>query len=365
MRWARFNFINPSCQSAGVCPYYTARKQALSSDLVLLPYNYLTDMNLRSRYQGIIKFPAPTVLQYTLYYCTPKHYIPFQNSIVIFDEAHNIASFCEAGFSFLLPLTALDTYKQQSDQDGEELCEFLSEVADGCEEMLFRSIGDVNLPSEAPEGQLGEFLKNVLWVVEHNVQDRYHVMHKKLLVEPRAKDQLPETIEQFRATDTALFAVCRGKLSEGIDLPDVSSVIVIGIPFSYIGDDLVKLKMEFLTKCGLSGQEWYKQCAFRAVNQAIGRAIRHKNDRGMMVLMDQRFKRHVSLLPTWVRESLSEPQTFGQAIRETVQFYKGEKGGKEGTGVRDWVMGVLWMVGVILYNVFKGLRMCYRYALGK
>lgn len=42
--------------------------------------------------------------------------------------------------------------------------------------------------------------------------------------------------------------------------------------------------------CGkyLSGQEWYRQQAFRAVNQAIGRVIRHKEDYGAIFLCDQR-----------------------------------------------------------------------------
>ena len=60
--------------------------------------------------------------------------------------------------------------------NNQSLNPFYSQVADGCEGMLFRSIRDVNLPNEAPEGQLGEFIKNVLWVLDHEVQDRYHVM---------------------------------------------------------------------------------------------------------------------------------------------------------------------------------------------
>lgn len=39
---------------------------------------------------------------------------------------------------------------------------------------------------------------------------------------------------------------------------------------------------------GLSGQEWYRQQASRAVNQAIGRVIRHKDDYGAIVLCDNR-----------------------------------------------------------------------------
>ena len=38
----------------------------------------------------------------------------------------------------------------------------------------------------------------------------------------------------------------------------------------------------------LSGQEWYRQQAFRAVNQAVGRVIRHKDDYGAIFLCDHR-----------------------------------------------------------------------------
>ena len=40
---------------------------------------------------------------------------------------------------------------------------------------------------------------------------------------------------------------------------------------------------------GLSGEEWYKQQASRAVNQAVGRVIRHRMDYGAIILCDERF----------------------------------------------------------------------------
>ena len=40
---------------------------------------------------------------------------------------------------------------------------------------------------------------------------------------------------------------------------------------------------------GLSGDEWYKQQASRAVNQAVGRVIRHRNDFGAIILCDERY----------------------------------------------------------------------------
>jgi len=38
----------------------------------------------------------------------------------------------------------------------------------------------------------------------------------------------------------------------------------------------------------LGGEEWYRQQASRAVNQAVGRVIRHLRDFGAILLCDER-----------------------------------------------------------------------------
>ena len=38
-----------------------------------------------------------------------------------------------------------------------------------------------------------------------------------------------------------------------------------------------------------NGSQWYDNQAFRAVNQAVGRAIRHKDDWGALLFLDPRF----------------------------------------------------------------------------
>ena len=59
----------------------------------------------------------------------------------------------------------------------------------------------------------------------------------------------------------------------------------------------------------LTGDQWYTQQAFRALNQAVGRCIRHRTDWGAVVLVDSRFaeQRFRSPLPRWLRGSLVAP----------------------------------------------------------
>lgn len=72
----------------------------------------------------------------------------------------------------------------------------------------------------------------------------------------------------------------------------------------------------------LDGQGWYNQTASRAVNQAIGRVIRHKKDWGAIFLLDDRFQndKQVQQLSSWVRPRLSKYQRFPQALVEFRRF---------------------------------------------
>ncbi|KAH8300994.1 hypothetical protein KR044_009055 [Drosophila immigrans] len=163
---------------------------------------------------------------------------------------------------------------------------------------------------------------------------------KPIFLEPRGKDQFTSTMEEFyqaiRDSKGACFmAVCRGKVSEGLDFADRNgrAVIITGLPFPPLKDPKVILKRRYLESNRtrenqlLSGQEWYSLEATRAVNQAIGRVIRHRNDYGAILLCDARFQdaSQVQQLSKWVRGHLgARPQStpFGPIVRELRQFFK-------------------------------------------
>ncbi len=125
-----------------------------------------------------------------------------------------------------------------------------------------------------------------------------------------------------------MLAVCRGKVSEGIDFKDSKGrvVIITGIPYAPHMDPWVVLKKQYLDEKRaakssngqsierLSGQAWYMQSASRAVNQAIGRVIRHKNDWGAIFLMDDRFlsDQQANQLSGWVRPNI---QKYGKSLQ--------------------------------------------------
>lgn len=110
-----------------------------------------------------------------------------------------------------------------------------------------------------------------------------------------------EAIERHPRRGAILCAVCRGKVSEGVDFADMHGrcVIVTGIPFANQTDLFVRLKRQYYSAVALSkpkvhgkwftGEDWYRNEAMRTVNQCVGRVIRHKDDYGAIVLADERY----------------------------------------------------------------------------
>uniref|UniRef100_A0AC34FAL1 DNA helicase n=1 Tax=Panagrolaimus sp. ES5 TaxID=591445 RepID=A0AC34FAL1_9BILA len=132
--------------------------------------------------------------------------------------------------------------------------------------------------------------------------------HKQIFFEPNRSSDLKKILADYTfaienvgsdvnsLNGAIMFAVFRGKVSEGIDFTDdmARCVICIGIPFPNATDELVLQKKaynDFHSRSSkiLSGDEWYSTQAYRALNQALGRCLRHRNDWGAILLIDERF----------------------------------------------------------------------------
>ncbi len=66
----------------------------------------------------------------------------------------------------------------------------------------------------------------------------------------------------------------------------------------------------------------YTQTALRAVNQAIGRVIRHRHDFGAVLLADERFAYGgvQSQLSVWLRPHVQRPDSYGKALSRRVAY---------------------------------------------
>ncbi|CAN1836442.1 Regulator of telomere elongation helicase 1 homolog [Linum perenne] len=168
--------------------------------------------------------------------------------------------------------------------------------------------------------------------------------YKKPVVEPRQSSLFPSAIEDYMAKlkDTSssgavFFAVCRGKVSEGLDFADHAgrAVIITGVPFPMRHDPKVRLKREFLDQQAafsrgelksqiLTGEGWYGQQASRAVNQAVGRVIRHRHDYGAIIFCDERFSsaNQQSQISRWIRPYLKCHPGFGDVIFTLSRFFR-------------------------------------------
>uniref|UniRef100_A0A1I7SW18 Helicase ATP-binding domain-containing protein n=1 Tax=Bursaphelenchus xylophilus TaxID=6326 RepID=A0A1I7SW18_BURXY len=159
--------------------------------------------------------------------------------------------------------------------------------------------------------------------------------NKKLCVEPTNRNDVNLIFREFdlavrTGNGAVMFAVCRGKMSEGIDFADCHcrAVAVVGIPFPPIRDPRVILKKRFLGlrlskgKQEMSPEEWYRVEAIRAVNQALGRVIRHKDDFGVVILADARYgTMATNVYPAWIRPAFKAELNAHKMFAEVKRFF--------------------------------------------
>uniref|UniRef100_A0A803YF05 Regulator of telomere elongation helicase 1 n=1 Tax=Meleagris gallopavo TaxID=9103 RepID=A0A803YF05_MELGA len=196
---------------------------------------------------------------------------------------------------------------------------------------LGKTIG--NLVRVVPHGLLVFFPsypvmdKSLEYWREHDFAKRIEEV-KPMFVEPRNKGSFAEV------GNLHYISVAYLQASEGLDFADMNGrgVIITGLPFPPRWEPRVVLKMQFLNEMKkssmgaqyLSGHQWYNQQASRAVNQAIGRVIRHRQDYGAIFLCDDRFTTENvrGKLPSWVRPYVNVYDNFGHAVRSVSVFFR-------------------------------------------
>ncbi|KAJ7288552.1 helicase C-terminal domain-containing protein [Mycena rebaudengoi] len=177
---------------------------------------------------------------------------------------------------------------------------------------------------------------------------------KKVFFEPEQATEVDQVLSEYasavHATHDPLVSKCKGgllfavigaKLSEGLNFADdlARAVIIVGLPFANLGSPELKERMNYVKqqeeKRGArrpSGQkdaaaELYENMCMNAVNQSIGRAIRHRGDWASLILLDKRYASASirNKLPKWIGGKMTVTDGFGQAIRELGTFYKNKR----------------------------------------
>ena len=167
-------------------------------------------------------------------------------------------------------------------------------------------------------------------------------MKKKYYREPKSSTEVDQVLSDYKRTidrskidkdkqysfqGAVLSCVVGGKMSEGINFSDGYGrlVVVVGLPYPNPNDMELKEKMGYLnSKQKGSGSEYYDDITMKAVNQSIGRSIRHAKDYASILLLDKRYSKSniQSKLPNWIRSRLVVCDSFGPAFSQVTRFFK-------------------------------------------
>ncbi|KAJ8756103.1 hypothetical protein K2173_024650 [Erythroxylum novogranatense] len=204
---------------------------------------------------------------------------------------------------------------------------------------------------------------------------------KRIFREPRKTNDTELILKEYKETidglslsgedgaqhrGAVLLAVVGGKISEGINFSDGMGrcIVMVGLPYPNPSDVELMERVKYIDSLGQSnltknnqisvtneyyngdtqsafsilrncrrrGKEYYENLCMKAVNQSIGRAIRHINDYAAILLVDKRYafdslQRSLShptnKLPQWIKDSfVSASDSYGQVHRLLHQFFK-------------------------------------------
>ncbi|XP_074663103.1 ATP-dependent DNA helicase DDX11-like [Tubulanus polymorphus] len=168
---------------------------------------------------------------------------------------------------------------------------------------------------------------------------------KRIFREPKRTNQVEGVLLEYsnsikkpsnRQSGAMLFSVVGGKMSEGINFSDNLGrcIVMVGLPYPNMYSPELKEKMDYLNSSlpkgpdgKLPGQQHYENLCMKAVNQSIGRAIRHKDDYATIVLLDQRYLKPsiVAKLPGWISQYLKKIDRFGPMFSIISKFFATKK----------------------------------------
>lgn len=165
---------------------------------------------------------------------------------------------------------------------------------------------------------------------------------RKRIFRETAGGSVEQLLQQFAdaigqtagAGGALLLSVVGGKLSEGLNFADDlgRGVMVVGLPYPNRTSPELKERMRHLdeTLGHGAGNEYYENLCMKAVNQCIGRSVRHIRDYACVYLLDERYAsaRIQQKLPAWIAQHISTAsEGFGLVQARTARFFKGKSRG--------------------------------------
>jgi chromosome transmission fidelity protein 1 len=157
-----------------------------------------------------------------------------------------------------------------------------------------------------------------------------------VFIEPQGSSESDKILKNYEScilnrkdpySGAILLAVVGGKVSEGINFSDDlgRAVFVIGLPFPNLGSIELQEKLKYL---GDFSQEYYENLCMRAVNQSIGRAIRHIKDYASIILVDSRWKFSSKIfkkLPDWILSGNISTCDYPSSLSKISNFFQEKK----------------------------------------
>ena len=140
-------------------------------------------------------------------------------------------------------------------------------------------------------------------------------------MDEQEREDFLKLFEEEREESLAAFCVMGGIFSEGIDLPAdrlIGAMVVgTGLPQVCLEREILK---EYFAKKGLDGFAYaYQYPGMNKVQQAAGRVIRTDEDRGVILLLDDRFREpaYKKLFPReWEQHEYCRLDSLEQKLRE-------------------------------------------------
>lgn len=163
-------------------------------------------------------------------------------------------------------------------------------------------------------------------IIENIVNPEYEMVIQKSNISEQERNRI---IERFNDTENCKvgFFVMGGIFSEGLDFvgDSLNGVIIVGVGLPLYCDENNLLKDYFDNEYQNGFEYAYTYPGFTKVVQAVGRVIRSEEDKGVAILIDERFTygKYLELMPRhWTNKKVITSSY--NLKKEIINFYKQE-----------------------------------------